>query len=102
MKCVKVVVALLLLALATPVVGQPPWKENCPIVSVKKELYKKYPREGQAALVFVRYVGPELQRMETHGLEIRDDVHSSRGWRYSEDNGRTWTRLQAMASTDVY
>lgn len=102
MKPARLIAALLVLGAATRVVGQPPWKANPPIVSVKKELYRKYPQEGQAALVFVHYVGPELQRMETYGLEIRDDVHSARGWRFSEDNGRTWSDFHLMPSTDVY
>ncbi len=79
-----------------------PWEVNRPIVTVKKELYKKHPRPGAAALVGVRYVGPKWERMETHAVEFRDDVHNERFTRFSFDNGRTWNRPQPLASTDVY
>ena len=79
-----------------------PWKVNTPIVSVRKEVYKKCPRPRAAALVNVAYVGPNLARREVHSLELRDDVHSSRGWRLSRDNGRTWTKLEPLPSTDRY
>src|SRR2546430_12745538 len=53
----------------------PPWKENPPIVAVKKELYRKSPRPGAAALAAVWYVGPRLERLEWRGVEVLDDVH---------------------------
>ena len=79
-----------------------PWKVNRPIVTVQKEVYKKHPRKGAAALVSVRYVGPKLERLETHSVEFRDDVHSERFTRFSSDNGKTWSPTRPLASTDVY
>lgn len=80
----------------------PPWKVNKPIVGVKKEMYKQFPRPGAAAMVSVCYVGPNLERMETHGVEFRDDVHNERFRRFSTDNGRTWSKPEPVPSTDVY
>lgn len=79
-----------------------PWKTNPPIVSVRKELHRRSPRPGAAALVAVRYVGPRLERMETHAVEFRDDVHNERFTRLSRDNGRSWGESQTVPSTDVY
>jgi len=79
-----------------------PWKINPPIATVKEEVYKKHPRPGAAALVSVRYVGPKLERLETHAVEFRDDVHNERFTRLSLDNGRTWQPDHPLASTDVY
>jgi hypothetical protein len=94
-----------LAAASTYVPGQEaaplPWKVNPPIATVQKEVYYKHPRSGAAALVFMQYVGPGLERMETRGLEVQDDVHSERTWRLSTDNGRTWSEPVAIGSTAV-
>ena len=79
-----------------------PWEVNKPIISVKKELYKKHPRPGAAALVSVSYVGSKLERMEVHALEIRDDVPSEPMRRYSTDNGRTWSEFEPLPETLSY
>ncbi|MCH2211499.1 MAG: glycoside hydrolase [Fuerstiella sp.] len=79
-----------------------PWYVNRPIVTVQKEVYKKYPRKGAGALVSVRYVGPHLERLETHSVEFRDDVYSERFTRFSSDNGKTWSPSRPLASSDVY
>lgn len=73
-----------------------PWKTNAPIVQIRKELYKKHPKPGAAALVSVLYVGPKLERMEIHALEIRDDVPSEPMRRFSKDNGRTWSAFEPL------
>jgi len=79
-----------------------PWKTNTPIVQVKKERYKEHPKPGAAALVSVFYVGPKLERMEIHALEIRDDVPSEPLRRFSKDNGRTWSGWEPLAPTLSY
>lgn len=71
----------------------PPWKANPPIVSVKKELYKKHAKPRAAALVTVDYVGPKLEKREWQAVEINDDVHDNQVARWSTDNGRTWTKF---------
>jgi len=87
-----------------------PWQVNKPIVGFKPqaqtparaELYKKHPRPGAAALVSVFYVGPKLERMEIHALEIRDDVPSESMRRYSTDNGKTWSQFESLPETLSY
>src|SRR5262245_3516379 len=69
----------------------PPWKSNPSIVKVKRELYRKSPKAGAAALVRVEYVGPKLERLEWHGVEVVDDVWDENQSRWSDDNGRTWS-----------
>ena len=99
------VAAVLVLVVSSSAVGEessePPWKVNSPIVSVKKELYRKHPNPAAAALVFVCYVGPDLQMREIRGQEIVDDVHSGRAQRFSHDNGKTWTKFERIPSSDV-
>ena len=80
----------------------PPWKENPPIATVTKTLYKKHPRPRAAAMVSVWYVGPKLERMEKHALEIRDDVPSEPKCRWSTDNGRTWSAFEPLPPTLSY
>jgi hypothetical protein len=75
---------------------KPPWQTNPPLVTVKKELYKKSPRPGAAALAAVFYVGPKLERMEWQGVEVTDDVHDQQQARWSDDNGRTWSRFRPL------
>jgi hypothetical protein len=75
---------------------QPPWKANRPIATVKKELYRKHPQPGAAAVVSVAYVGPKLERLEIHNEVLRSDVGSSARWRLSTDNGNTWSDFQPM------
>lgn len=93
MKTTQIIPWLLLSTLA-PMRGDEsvlPWKMNQPLVTVQKEVYKKHPRKEAAALVAVRYVGPKFERLETHSVEFRDDVHSERFCRFSSDNGKTWS-----------
>ncbi len=82
---------------AKPVV--PPWKLNTPIASVQRDLYRKHPRPGAAALVSVWPTGPGLERMEIHALEIRDDVPHEPQARFSSDNGRTWSAFEPLPPT---
>ena len=89
-------------ALARPEQNPPPWRANLPIAVVKKELYKKHPRAGAAAIVSARYVGPGMERLETHAVECRDDVHTERFTRFSHDNGTTWEPDRPLAPTDTY
>jgi len=89
-------------ALARPEKGPPPWRTGLPIAVAKKELYRKHPRAGAAAIVSARYVGPGLERLETHAVECRDDVHSERSTRLSRDNGKTWEPERPLAATDTY
>jgi hypothetical protein len=79
-----------------------PWKVNEPIVHVDKELAASHPRPGAAALISVRYVGPNHERQEIRSVEFRDDVHNERTLRLSHDDGQTWSEPRPLASTDVY
>lgn len=79
-----------------------PWTVNTPIVTIQKELYRRHPRPGAAALVSMAYVGPGLERMEVHALEIRDDVPSEATFRLSTDDGRTWTDFEPLPPTLSY
>lgn len=74
----------------------PPWKTNRPIATIAKELYRKHPKPRAAALVSTQYVGPKLELMEWQGLEIDDDVHESQMARWSQDNGRTWSKFEPL------
>jgi len=96
--------AALLLGSAVPAGGSSgvPWKENKPVITVRKEIYRKHPRPKAAAMVAVWYVGPKLERREVHALEIRDDVPDEPKWRLSADNGRTWSGLTPMPPTLSY
>jgi hypothetical protein len=82
-------------------VEQLPWKLNRPIVSVKKELYRKHPKPRAAAMVSVQYVGPRLELREWQAVEIRDDVADDQAARWSLDNGRTWSAWVALAPSSV-
>lgn len=55
----------------------PPWKTNRPIVTVKKELYRKHPKPRAAALVSVDYVASKLEKREWQAVEINDDGHDN-------------------------
>ena len=96
---------LLPLFLLTPLCSgadeMPPWKTNTPIVAVQREVYRKSPKPGAAALVRVEYVGPKLERMEWHGVEVVDDVWDENQSRWSTDNGRTWTPFVKQAPSTM-
>ena len=70
-----------------------------PIVTVEKGLYKRRVRDGAAAWVSVRYVGPGLEREEIHSFEGASDSWHDVGRRFSADNGRTWTDFEKRADT---
>ena len=76
-----------------------PWRVNRPLVTVKKEVYIKQPRRNAATVAVRSYVGPQRQMREIQGVEARDDVHTGRSIRFSEDNGRTWTPLTVWPDT---
>ncbi len=94
--------SLLRVSLADEASDALPWMTNVPIVKIRKELYKKHPKPGAAALVSVQYVGPKLEREEIHALEIRDDVPSEPQRRFSKDNGRTWSPFEPLPPTLSY
>ncbi len=71
----------------------PPGKVNEPIVSVRKELYKKHPASGESACVSVQYVGPNLEQREVHSMQRQPDVSENIRARWSTDNGRTWSEF---------
>ena len=76
-----------------------PWRVNPPLAVVKKEIYLKQPRRNAAAMAARTYVGPRFQMREIQGLEARDDVHTGRSIRFSDDNGRTWTPFAPWPDT---
>ena len=73
-----------------------PWQVNRPIVAVKKELYRKHPRPGAAAWVNMGYVGPKLELLEMDSVMSQSDTLSDRRWRFSTDNGKTWSDFQPL------
>ena len=80
-----------------------PWRVNKPIVTVRKQLYRKHPRPKAAARASRNYVGPNLELREVQSLEILDDVGEDITARWSLDNGRTWSKpvpLQASNNVD--
>jgi alpha-L-fucosidase 2 len=80
-------------------IGNNEISSNPPLVTVRKELYIKQPRRNAAALAGRSYVGPQQQMREIQGVEARDDVHTGRSIRFSDDNGRTWTPFAAYPDT---
>jgi hypothetical protein len=94
--------AALALSIAVGSAAEPlPWQINPPIVSVRKELYKRHAKPRAAALVSVAYVGPGLQRREWQAVEIQDDVADDQKARWSMDNGRTWSAWVGLAPSSV-
>jgi len=90
---------LLLIACAGRVVGETPslpWQVNSPIAVVKREIYKKHPREKVAAWVQVRYPGPGLLREEIHTQWATSDTPKRPRRRRSTDNGRTWGAFEPL------
>lgn len=81
--------------------GERPWETNVPIVSVRRELYRRHTRPGEAALVSVSYVGPGLERREVWAEEHQDDVGDDVRARWSADNGRTWSAFVPLQPTNV-
>ena len=67
-----------------------------PIVKVKKEVYIKHPRPGVEMIVGVKYVGPGLERVETHAVAWHSDQPMEPKVRYSKDNGRTWSDFEPI------
>ena len=77
-----------------------PWRVNKPIVTVKKELYRKSPRPGTGAFVTMEYVGPNLELLETYSANS-SDVLTDVKQRLSTDNGKTWSAFQPLPDTIV-
>ncbi len=71
----------------------PPWQVNLPIVTVRKELYRRHTRPREAPLASMSYVGPRLERREVQAEEVESDVGSNVRARWSADNGRTWSEF---------
>jgi hypothetical protein len=99
----------LLIAAGTLTAGPPaepaapvPWKVNRPIVTIKKELNRKRPMGGGAALYYLSYIGPKLELMETSAVEVRDDIASEIMRRFSHDNGRTWSQFERRPESLSY
>src|SRR5262249_44651340 len=69
----------------------PPWKVNVPIARVRKELHRRSPRTGAAALAARDYVGPGLELMEWQGTGGDDDVHDDQQARRCRRKGRPRT-----------
>ncbi len=72
------------------------WKENTPIVTVRKEVYLPHPKPETAMVVGVRYVGPCLQREEVHSHQSASDTPVALRRRRSNDDGRTWTEFETL------
>ncbi len=70
---------------------EPPWQINSPIVTVKKELYRKHVKPREAPLATMQYVGPRLELREVQSEETTSDVADTIRARWSSDNGHTWS-----------
>jgi hypothetical protein len=68
-----------------------------PICQVQREVYVQSPGPGAAAVVGVHYLGPGLRRREIHAREAKSDLGEKYRVRYSEDNGRTWSRFEPVS-----
>ena len=69
----------------------PPWNANPPIVTVKKELYRRHVRPRESVTASVDYVGAGPERREVQSEQTKSDVGDNVRARWSNDNGRTWT-----------
>jgi hypothetical protein len=86
-------------ALGLPLPGQPPWRDNLPIVLTKRTLYRKHPQPGVASLVSMFETGPAGQRIEVQALEKESDVPDQPKIRFSSDAGQTWNDFQDLPPT---
>ncbi len=66
------------------------------LAEVTRAVYRKHPRAQTAAMVSVRYVGPNLLREETHSTMARSDTPERPTRRRSEDNGRSWSDNETL------
>jgi hypothetical protein len=98
MACATAIPVAVWACMAGPAGGQEqaddlPWKTNEPIVSVKKELYRRRTAPKEAPLASMQYVGPNLERREVWAVEMESDVGEDIVARWSNDNGRTWSEF---------
>lgn len=97
-----VVAGLALSAQAADRPASQPWQINPPIVKIEKELHRKHPKPGTAALTSDQYIGPGLERMETQALQSVSDVSEKPACRFSKDNGRTWSGFAPLPETQRF
>lgn len=98
------VAGAIILALATSTWAEEPkapWQVNSPIVTLRKELYKKHQQPRAAALASVVAVGPDLQLRETQSVERQSDVGDDIRARWSTDNGRTWSEFVLVQASNI-
>jgi hypothetical protein len=76
-----------------------PWETNSPIVEVRRELYRKHPRPKTAAMVGVRYMGPNMVREESWSTMSKSDTPEQPTRRCSADNGQTWSEFESQPET---
>jgi hypothetical protein len=79
-----------------------PWQVNRPIVTVKKELYRKRPSHGAAPCVDLGYVGPNLELLRIDSVMGSSDTLTVRSFRTSTDNGRTWSAPTVLPNGVVH
>jgi hypothetical protein len=75
----------------------PEAKPAGPVCEVRREVYIPSPGPGVAAIVGVHYLGPGLRRREIHAHEAKSDLGEKYRVRYSDDNGRTWSRFEPVS-----
>ena len=92
---IRVLVALLLVSEVAA--AAPPIK--APIATVQKQFYLKHPRPRTAAMAGVGYVGPGKELMEWRATQTKSDVLDDLQFRWSTDNGRTWSAFARGAKS---
>jgi BNR repeat-like domain len=72
-----------------------------PICTVKREVYIPSPEPGAAiSAKRVTYLGSGLRRREFLMTSRRSDIADAIKVRYSDDNGRTWSRPTKLSATE--
>jgi len=91
---------LLTLPLAQAVaLSDEPWKTNDPIVVVEREMAREATRSGTNTLLWRFYVGPKLEIVDHILDEVIADSSVNNIWRFSTDNGRTWSQPLNLPDT---
>ncbi len=73
-----------------------------PIGNVTRELYMKFPEEGQSFVISNDYVSRMgLERVQVRRRQVHDDVYQDAEIRFSADNGRTWSEFRTDPERNI-
>lgn len=97
--CLALLSVVLFDGISTALVAAEP--SPSPICTVRREVYIQSPEPGAATSAKrVTYVGNGLRRREFLMTTRRSDISDATKVRYSEDNGRTWSKPTILAATE--